>query len=99
MAEFKEEIQFVEILFHDKFFQPDSFDCQLHTDYLNRIIKKIEKAKVIDENHEPQNFAGQGFCKKKLQEDSERAARVYRGKKIVDKSTGLRSNRKPGGKP
>lgn len=51
--------------------------CQLNTDNLNRIIKALEKDGHIEENHKPRNFAGQGFCSKKLQEDSERSARAY----------------------
>lgn len=51
--------------------------CQENTDNLNRIIKHLEKDAHIEENHKPRNFAGQGFCKKKMQEESERSARSY----------------------
>lgn len=32
----------------------------------------------IEENYKPRNFAGQGYCKKKMQEDSDKAAQVYK---------------------
>jgi hypothetical protein len=51
--------------------------CQLNTDNINRIIKDMVKAGHIEENNKPRNFAGRGYCKKKMQEDSERSARVY----------------------
>lgn len=52
--------------------------CQENTDNLNRIIKDMEKAGVIEENRKPRNFAGKGYCKKKMLEDSEKAARIYK---------------------
>lgn len=52
--------------------------CQINTDNINRIIKDMEGDGHIEENYKPRNFAGQGYCKKKMQEDSDKAAQVYK---------------------